>query len=71
MDGVNTFEIDQGLGIVITCKTGNRMEPDISKDVLGRDRYLFCDGEFNFIVMNLSNTGLNYAEGLQIMMSFI
>ena len=44
-DGVNTFKMDHDEGIEISCEVGNIMKPDISKNILGYDRYLFCDGK--------------------------
>ncbi|XP_063694721.1 sushi, von Willebrand factor type A, EGF and pentraxin domain-containing protein 1-like [Bolinopsis microptera] len=43
VDGVNTFSLDHDEGLKISCEVGNNMKPDISKTVLGYDRYLFCD----------------------------
>ena len=51
VEGVNAFKMDHDLGIEIECKKTesglSQMIPDISKNVLGYSRYLFCDGEPN------------------------
>ena len=36
--------MDQGNGITVKCGVGDKMVPDITKDILGNERYLYCAG---------------------------